>query len=145
MKHVVLVGADRPGRTLLLAGLLEECIAQHGWSERLHVRAMGVLAGAGRADESDREALRKTASSATACDDIDQTRVEACDVIVAISDESADLVLQSVMAERKPVLCLQDLIDGEAAGALRNGCEADQLVEVMRPEMEEVLRALIAA
>ncbi len=148
MKRVGLVGCDRPGRTVVMAALLKDCIDIHGWGERLSVLPFGVLEGGGAADPEDLEAVRNAGLNTN---DIAALSVEqspdllaGCEVLVAVSDVSADLVIQLPGCEGKAVLCIEDLVEGEVAAALRNGCASSELVKVLGPEMPEVLRKLVA-
>jgi len=148
MKQVAMVGCEGPGRTALLAALLSDCIERHGWTQRVQVRAFGVLAGSGVPTPAEAEAARSAglATENLRCASIDEGGrfVGNCELIVAVSDAAAELVIETGQAEGKPLLCLQDLVDGEAAALLQSPCEAVDLIESLAPEMPELLRKLIA-
>lgn len=148
-KRVAVVGCEAPGRTALLAALLHSCVGRHGWSERLSVRAFGMLAGSGAPRTQEIEAARRAGFSleAFACAPLEQDDafLDTCSVIVALTDADADLLLQTPQAEGKPVLCVADLLDEEAARVLRESEDPGEVLAALEPDMPELLRKLIAA
>lgn len=141
-----MVGCEGPGRTVLLTALLRDCVERHGWGRRLRVSAFGILGGCGAPSPAEVEAARRAGLELQNlhCGPVSEM-IDACQLIVAVSDFAADVVLETSGADGKPVVCLEDLVDPQTAGLLQKPCEPAELIEALAPEMPELLRKLIAA
>lgn len=116
-REIAVVGANKPARSLALAHLLSDCIARHGWSERITVSTIGVASGAGPAQTDDVAALARSGVevAATFCPDLaeDPTLIDEADYVVVCSDEEANVVIQCPESEGKQVYALTDFLGPE--------------------------------
>lgn len=148
-RSIAVIGTQSPARSLAMAKILDDCIARHGWSERLSVRVSGFGPGAGlmAPAESEHLAAAGWGPSDRACPALESSPelVEAADYLVVGSDEEANLFIQWPGAEGKPVLAFCDFADPEAS--VLNDPRADlasfchELVEAV----PSLLRSIVAA
>jgi hypothetical protein len=121
-KSVAVVGTRTASRSVAIATLLQDCIARHGWAERLIVSVAGWGAGAGDADETDLGMLAHDGYEPIAlkCIDVgsDQGVLADADYFVVASEEDACVFLEWPQAEGKYILALTDYLD-EGAWAIR--------------------------
>jgi protein-tyrosine-phosphatase len=147
-RSIAVVGAHHPVRNLALAHLLSQCIAEHGWSERLVVAAAGVADGAGRAGMADLAALARSGLELgrASCPDLasDPTVVEEADLLVVGSDAEADIVIQWPESEGKEVFALTDFIEEEPSAMDDPTADLAQFVSQAAEAVPLLLRALIA-
>lgn len=147
---VAVFGAFDPARVLAVQQMLEACAQTHGWGDRIRIEAVGVGAGAGRPREAEVAAAGRRGISLerAVCRDLTASpeTLASASVVVAGSDEEADYVMQLDASTGKPILCLLDLLSSEEAQrALEEEPDFEQMLELLEPEVPELLRRLIAA
>ena len=122
LKSVAVVGTRSASRSVAMATLLQDCIARHGWAERLIVSVAGWGAGSGDADATDLGMLAHDGYEPIArrCTDVaaDQAVLADAHCFVVASEEDACVFLEWPQAEGKYILALTDYID-EGAWAIR--------------------------
>ena len=121
-KLIAVVGTRTASRSVAIATLLQDCIARHGWAERLGVSVAGWGAGAGDVDATDIGMLAHDGYEPIAlwCSDVadDQAVLAEADCLVVASEEDACVFLEWPQAEGKHILALTDYLD-EGAWAIR--------------------------
>jgi protein-tyrosine-phosphatase len=131
-----------------LAHLLADCIAKHGWAERLEVTLAGVADGAGRAALADLEALARTGLDVTRgnCPDLaaDPSLVEEADLLVVGSDAEASIVIQWPESEGKQIFALTDYLDDEPSALDDPGADLARFVNQAAEAVPLLLRAVVA-
>ena len=147
-RSITVVGVHRPSRNLALAQLLSECIAKHGWGERLAVSSAGLADGAGHASLGEVEMLSRSGVdlSSANCPDLatDPRMVEEADYLVVGSDDEAGIVISWPEAVGKQVYALTEFLP-EAPSALDDP-DADlvQFVSQAAEAIPQLLRAVLA-
>jgi protein-tyrosine-phosphatase len=147
-KHVAVVGAFSPDRVLVLASMLAEEVARHGWSERLEVTPAGVGAGAGDADDAvvARLAAAGIELGETSCPDVelDASLLDDADCFLVASGGEADELLQWREAEGKEVMAVADCLDENAEAIEDPFADLEAFVAEVREALPDVLRMLVA-
>jgi protein-tyrosine-phosphatase len=148
-KSVAVISAQSPARLAAMACALADCVARHGWSERLKIEPAGHGAGAGSLAGDDAVVL---ASAGIRCEHAEYVEVESdpsllgrADYVVVGSELEADMLLQWPGAAGKQVFAFGDYVrDDESAVA-----DPDADLSVFCEEVSEVaplvLRSLVAS
>jgi protein-tyrosine-phosphatase len=147
-KSITVVGAHKPSRNLALAQLLSECIAKHGWSERLVVVAAGVADGAGRASLGDVQMLSRSGVDLDKanCPDFaaDPRIVEEADCVVVGSDAEAGIVISWPESAGKQVYALTEFLNEEPSAMDDPAADLAQFVNQVTEAIPHLLRAVVA-
>jgi len=147
-KSIAVVGTRTASRSVAIATLLQDCIARHGWTERLSVSVAGWGAGAGDADATDIGMLAHDGYEPIAlwCSDVvaDHAVLADADCFVVASEEDAYVFLEWPEAEGKHILALTDYLD-EAAWAIRAADSGFRdFMDEVTDAVPSVLRELVA-
>jgi protein-tyrosine-phosphatase len=145
-EHVAVVGTHSPERVLVMAAVLADEIARHGWSERVSVVAAGVGPGAGSPTLLASLAAAGLDLDGVSCPDlaVDPGPLDDADRFVVGSGEDADLFLQWPQADGKEVVALADFVEGSDAAVDDPLADLDTFIAEVRDVMPHVLRVLIA-
>jgi protein-tyrosine-phosphatase len=147
-RSIAVVGAHHPARNLALAHLLSQCIAEHGWGERLMVNSGGVADGVGRAGMAELAALSRAGFDLghSSCPDLasDPTLLEEADLLVVGSDAEAQIVIQWPESEGKEVFALTDFLEDESSAMDDPGADLVQFISQAAEAVPLLLRALVA-
>jgi len=145
---VAVIGSQSPARSAILAGLLLDSIALHGWGERLEVVSAGFGAGAGPLDA---EALAAAGIAVTAelrhgCPDVEAEpdALEESDVVVVPTGDDADLLISWPEADGKQVFALSDFLGEDGWAILDPRAPILEYVSQVREGVPLLLRALVA-
>jgi protein-tyrosine-phosphatase len=146
--RVAVIGSQSPDRSAILAGLLLDSIARHGWSERVEVVGAGVGAGAGRLDTATLAAagIAMTEELGRGCPDVEEEpdTLEESDVVVVPTGEDADFLISWPEADGKQIFALSDFL-GEDGGAIVDPrAPIGEYVSQVREGVPLLLRALVA-
>jgi len=147
-RSITVVGAHRPSRNLALAQLLSECIAKHGWSERLDVMTAGVADGAGRAPIGEVQILSRSGVELDRahCPDVrvDRWIVEEADLVVVGSDDEAGIVISWPETAGKQVYALTEFLDQAPSAMDDPDADLVQFVNQATEAIPHLLRAVVA-
>ncbi|RMD83214.1 MAG: hypothetical protein D6815_07125 [Candidatus Dadabacteria bacterium] len=143
-----MIGTQSPGRTLAMGLLVADCIARHGWSERLKVECAGFGDGAGVPSPAELGLMAEAGldTSLPECPDVEARldMLEQANYLVVGCADDAVMFLEWPEAEGKQVLALSDFL-GDEGWALGDP-DADFGVFFTEAEAAAplLLRALIA-
>ena len=144
LRTVLLIGSESADRTAVALAALADCVATHGWSERLRVLGSGIESGAGAVSSSVRDLLTERGFGEVPSD-IENLAARRdllweADVLVGDSESVADWIFQDESAEGKEVLALAE-VAGAGGEAEHDDPSAytDGLVE----RLPELLRVLV--
>jgi hypothetical protein len=147
-KSIAVVGTRTASRTVAMATLLHDCIARHGWAERLTVFVAGWGAGAGDADDTDIGMLARDGFEPIAlqCTDVaaDQAVLEDADCFVVASEEDACMFLEWPQAEGKHILALTDYLDDQAWAIRAVDSGFRDFMDEVTDAVPSVVRELVA-
>jgi len=128
-----------------MASVLNDCIAKHGWSERLEVAAAGLGRGAGRPD--DRElALIPAGRADLACPDVEAEPgvIDAAECLVVGSGAEAELFCQWPGTEGKQVLAFCDFAGDDATSIEDPSADLARFCDDVAEVAPSLLRSLVA-
>jgi hypothetical protein len=133
---------------VILAGLLLDSIARHGWGERLQVVGAGLGAGAGPLDT---QALAAAGIAVTeelrgGCPDVEAepATLEDSDVFVVPTGEDADFLISWPEADGKQIFALSDFLGEDGWAVVDSGSPIPEYVSQVREGVPLLLRALLA-
>jgi protein-tyrosine-phosphatase len=146
--RVAVVGSQSPGRSVILAGVLLDSIARHGWGERLEVVGAGLGAGAGPLDAQALAAagIDVMAELRGGCPDVEAepaTLVDS-DIVVVTTGEDADLLISWPEADGKQIFALSDFLGDEGWAIVDPRAPILEYVSQVREGVPLLLRALVA-
>ncbi len=147
-RSIAVIGTQSPARSLAMGLILDDCIARHGWSERLQVRVSGVGRGAGAVPRGETEHLLAAGlvSPNGECPALEQSPelVEGADYLVVGSGEEADLFIHWPGAEGKPVLAFCDFTDPDASVLGDPRADLTVFCQELADAVPRLLRSIVA-
>lgn len=145
---IAVIGTQSPGKSLAMAGVLDDCVQRHGWSGRVSVTAAGFGSGAGLADPEDIDVINALGFDVIhpSCPSLDDATavVDEAACLVVSSEAEADLLLQWPIADGKRVLAFADFFKGAESLFGSPQTELAQFVENLEQAVQELLRSLVA-
>jgi protein-tyrosine-phosphatase len=146
--RVAVVGSQSPGRSVILAGLLLDSIARHGWGERLEVVGAGLGAGAGPLDLQALVAagINVMEELRGGCPDVEAEpdTLEDSDIVVVPTGEDADLLISWPEADGKQVFALSDFLGDDGWAIVDPRAPIREYVSQVKEGVPLLLRALVA-
>jgi protein-tyrosine-phosphatase len=146
--RVAVIGSQSPDRSAILAGLLLDSIARHGWGERVEVLSAGLGPGAGPLDARALAAagIDVTSGLGDGCPDIEAEpdSLEESDVVVVVTGEDADLLISWPEADGKQVFALSDFLGEDGWAIVDPRSPIAEYVAQVREAVPLLLRALVA-
>lgn len=146
--RVAVIGSQSPDRSAILAGLLLDSIARHGWGERLEVIGAGLGAGAGQADKKvlADAGLASTPELGNECLDVEAEpdALDESDVLVVSTGEEADLLISWPEADGKQIFALSDFLGEDGWAVSDPAAPMAEYVSQVREGIPLLLRALVA-
>ena len=146
--RVAVIGSQSPGRSAILAGVLLDSIARHGWGERLEVIGAGLGAGAGPLDTQALAAagIDVTKELRRGCPDVEAEpdALEGSDVVVVPTGDDADFLISCPEADGKQIFALSDFLGEDGWAILDPLAPLVEYVSQVREGVPLLLRALIA-
>jgi len=146
--RVAVIGSQSPDRSAILAGLLLDSIARHGWGERLEVVGAGLGAGAGPLDTHALAAAGIAVADELRrdCPDIEAEpeSLDGSDVVVVSTGDDADFLISWPEADGKQIFALSDFLGEDGWAILDPRAPIDEYVSQVREGVPLLLRALVA-
>ncbi len=147
-KAVTVIGTQSPGRTLAMGLLLQDCIARHGWQQRLSVLRAGFGDGAGTPREEEVEMIVGAGLDAAgvACPDVEAQldMLETAEYLVVGCADDAVMLLEWPEADGKHVFALSDFLGEEGWALTEPEADFGRFFEEAEDAAPRLLRALIA-
>lgn len=146
--HVAVIGSQSPDRSAILAALLLDSIARHGWGERVEVVGAGLGLGAGALNTRALSAagIHVTSGPGAGCPDIEAEpdTLEESDAVVVATGEDADLLITWPEADGKQIFALSDFLGEDGWAILDPRSPMADYVAQVREGVPLLLRALVA-
>jgi hypothetical protein len=146
--RVAVIGSQSPGRSAILASLLLDLVARHGWGERLEVVGAGLGAGAGPLDAGALAAAGVTVTEELrrGCPDVEEEpgALEDSHVLVVPTGDDADLLISWPEADGKQIFALSDFLGEDGWAIVDPGAPIVEYISQVREGVPLLLRALVA-
>lgn len=147
-RSIAVISTQSPARVAAMASVLEDCIARHGWSERLGIEPAGYRKGAGNVARTDLRTLAKAGLGETSREypdaEADPAHLAHVHCVVVGSEDEAHLLLQWPGAQGKQVFAFGDYVDDMRTAIDDPEAELSAFCEQIAEVASLLLRSLVA-